>query len=794
MRPWWCLLCLYVLMGSWQAPTLSSEAARVGGTDLVPSQEKGHLLPWSMSLAPDGGHARPRPLQHVLARPSRETGPGLGGQNRKDHSACHHKRSNNHITVCRTRLTDEHRRAYNKVRLFTTQTRNENDHLKSPENITELSYWSLNRTRREVDPIIFECPNDKCKLNDCFVASPELYVDGRWWWSVLSTKRIELSQTSTNAVKVKYTPPTIEDVELWCFTKQQLDTNPDCAQWKVNFQSVPGKIRSCRALETHEYYDHLTPALFSSVNQMRPKTATPSPKRTGQSVQAPKVIKTNSALSLMIDYARERNLSNCWLCQNMPESMHASMLVPIPFSKTDYDVFNWNDVASRLVDEADDCYTPSYPIGSQSFDKYSRFEDIARDTAKAINDQYLPPGLNYTTLLRIIYVQMYVKLGFEYRIQITLAQTNCSNPPGDQICVQQPYAATVIAEALVYIQPWLGTQSIGSVKVKIHNCSEPLHSQPTPLRDCSTYIPPVLTHDLQNVSLCLQGVGRNTHEDLGQSSCLKSVTVTLKQSPLPERVYLVCGDKAYSCVPYDNAYGTCYLAYLVPMIREVDSSEIAALYPPLHKHKRELSSFQRIAGIVLPFYGVYVTQQELSSLSKILENHLNASNKAMLAEHKELQEVKTVVLQNRMALDLLLAAQGGTCKVIGTECCSYISDATAEVMDMAHDTAQGIKELHATHGFDLGDFSSTFGTWGSGILKFLTTIVVFLLLFILIGTCLVSIIKLIIRRSARTVTQAPQAVVKYDNDDVTVMFYPDVEQWEFPYAFSEDCGSSDDCV
>lgn len=30
----------------------------------------------------------------------------------------------------------------------------------------------------------------------------------------------------------------------------------------------------------------------------------------------------------------------------------------------------------------------------------------------------------------------------------------------------------------------------------------------------------------------------------------------------------------------------------------------------------------------------------------------------MLAEHKEFQEVKTVVLQNRMALDLLLVAQG----------------------------------------------------------------------------------------------------------------------------------------
>lgn len=126
-------------------------------------------------------------------------------------------------------------------------------------------------------------------------------------------------------------------------------------------------------------------------------------------------------------------------------------------------------------------------------------------------------------------------------------------------------------------------------------------------------------------------------------------------------------------MPYDNSLGTCYLAYLIPLIREVQSPEKAALYPPLHIHKREISTIQKVASVFLPWYGVYVSQQEVSSLSKVLESHLNASSKAMLAEHKELREVRTVALQNRMALDLLLAAQGGTCQVIGTECCSYIS-------------------------------------------------------------------------------------------------------------------------
>ena len=35
-------------------------------------------------------------------------------------------------------------------------------------------------------------------------------------------------------------------------------------------------------------------------------------------------------------------------------------------------------------------------------------------------------------------------------------------------------------------------------------------------------------------------------------------------------------------------------------------------------------------------------------------------------------QIRKVVVQNRLAIDILTAAQGGTCAIIHTQCCTYI--------------------------------------------------------------------------------------------------------------------------
>ena len=45
----------------------------------------------------------------------------------------------------------------------------------------------------------------------------------------------------------------------------------------------------------------------------------------------------------------------------------------------------------------------------------------------------------------------------------------------------------------------------------------------------------------------------------------------------------------------------------------------------------------------------------------------------------EQMQIRKVVSQNRLALDILIAAQGGTWAIITTQCCTYIPDMSTNV-------------------------------------------------------------------------------------------------------------------
>ena len=62
----------------------------------------------------------------------------------------------------------------------------------------------------------------------------------------------------------------------------------------------------------------------------------------------------------------------------------------------------------------------------------------------------------------------------------------------------------------------------------------------------------------------------------------------------------------------------------------------------------------------------------MDALTSFTQQALQDSQKAISALNAKQAEIRKVVLQNRLALDVLTAAQGGTCAIIHTQCCTYI--------------------------------------------------------------------------------------------------------------------------
>ena len=69
----------------------------------------------------------------------------------------------------------------------------------------------------------------------------------------------------------------------------------------------------------------------------------------------------------------------------------------------------------------------------------------------------------------------------------------------------------------------------------------------------------------------------------------------------------------------------------------------------------------------------------VDALTNFTQQALQDSQKAISALNAEQAQIRKVVLQNRLALDILTAVQGGTCAIIHTQCCTYITDMSTNV-------------------------------------------------------------------------------------------------------------------
>ncbi|XP_039877690.1 endogenous retrovirus group V member 1 Env polyprotein-like [Simochromis diagramma] len=77
---------------------------------------------------------------------------------------------------------------------------------------------------------------------------------------------------------------------------------------------------------------------------------------------------------------------------------------------------------------------------------------------------------------------------------------------------------------------------------------------------------------------------------------------------------------------------------------------------------------------LIPGIGVAEVRDHVEINRYALLRHINLTKTLGTALAGEQKAIRTMVLQNRLTLDLLTASQGGVCKLIGETCCTFIPE------------------------------------------------------------------------------------------------------------------------
>ena len=103
--------------------------------------------------------------------------------------------------------------------------------------------------------------------------------------------------------------------------------------------------------------------------------------------------------------------------------------------------------------------------------------------------------------------------------------------------------------------------------------------------------------------------------------------------------------------------------------------------------------YEYIAALFVPSIGTTDTMIKVEALSNFTKQALLDRTKFIQALNEEQNQMRKAVIHNRMALDILTAAQGRTCAIIKVGCCVYIPDISGNVSTALDDMKNQVKAM-----------------------------------------------------------------------------------------------------
>ena len=103
--------------------------------------------------------------------------------------------------------------------------------------------------------------------------------------------------------------------------------------------------------------------------------------------------------------------------------------------------------------------------------------------------------------------------------------------------------------------------------------------------------------------------------------------------------------------------------------------------------------YEYIAALFISSIGATDIMIKVEALTNFTKQALLDRTKAIQALNEEQIQMRKVVIHNRMALDILTAAQGGPCAIIKVECCVYIPDLSGNLSTALDDMKSQVKAM-----------------------------------------------------------------------------------------------------